>query len=220
METKIPDSLIQQDEPNIQDFCHQCAFLLKPEIRPNRTDSFHMKCKMEEGSTCPLCLFFASAIFGQDSLRSVPETKTFLFSHKLMWSQKVGDPNSYWNYSIEIEGTGSTRLLHPICESDDSQLRLLPKNLVDYSLFRKWIAYCKTNHKRRCSHQDRPLQGWNASSLKLIDCKTGKITRGSRDAQYVALSYVWGNQRATESSYITQNDDDCELEISKPTGHN
>ncbi len=214
MGTNIPDSLIQPDVSNIQDFCQQCAFLLRPEIRPNRNDYFHMSCKMDEGSTCPLCLFFASAIFGQDSLRSVPETKTFLFSHKPMWTPEVRDPKVHWNYSISTEGTASTRFIHPISGSNDSQLRLLPKSMVDYSLFRKWIAYCKENHKWTCHNQDRPLQGWTTSSLKLIDCKTGKITRASRDAQYVALSYVWGHGRTSELPHVDKNVDDSGLEIS------
>lgn len=59
--------------------------------------------------------------------------------------------------------------------------------LFDLSMARHWLQYCKKNHERLCSRKDSA-----PSKLHLIDCHSLKVIPAPFQADYLALSYVWG----------------------------
>lgn len=66
--------------------------------------------------------------------------------------------------------------------------------LLNYSVLKQWLDYCKTHHKALCG-----LEGDQSLGLKLIDCTSLSIVSPSELPPYVALSYVWG--RSVISKY-------------------
>lgn len=64
--------------------------------------------------------------------------------------------------------------------------------LLDLSLVRYWLHYCKDHHKRLCS-----LKTKGATELHLIDCRSLEVIPAPDQAIYTALSYVWGVPTAT-----------------------
>jgi hypothetical protein len=74
-------------------------------------------------------------------------------------------------------------------EDDQSNIftpQIVP-SLVDYSIIKQWLDYCKNHHKVLCG-----LEGDQSLNLKLIDCASLSIVCPSELPPYVALSYVWG----------------------------
>jgi Heterokaryon incompatibility protein (HET) len=67
--------------------------------------------------------------------------------------------------------------------------------LLDYSIVKRWLDFCKTNHKTFCG-----LEGIQSLGLKLIDCTLLSIVSPLELPPYAALSYVWG--RNGLSTYI------------------
>jgi Heterokaryon incompatibility protein (HET) len=66
--------------------------------------------------------------------------------------------------------------------------------LLDYSIVKRWLKYCKTHHKTLCN-----LERDQSINLKLIDCTSLSIVSPSELPSYAALSYVWG--RSSISTY-------------------
>lgn len=64
--------------------------------------------------------------------------------------------------------------------------RLVPP-LLDYSIVKRWLDYCRSHHKTLCG-----LDESQSLSLKLIDCTTLSIVCPELLPPYAALSYVWG----------------------------
>jgi hypothetical protein len=93
--------------------------------------------------------------------------------------------------------------------------RVVP-GLVDFSVCREWLEFCKRHHSRSCGRQDRGIQSPNncaekqdSVKLKLIDCSGNSdnnfplVLKGSSEP-YIALGYVWGtpekNRRRSKHS--------------------
>ncbi|PSN63699.1 HET-domain-containing protein, partial [Corynespora cassiicola Philippines] len=75
---------------------------------------------------------------------------------------------------------------------------------VDYKMARNWVHYCRTHHKGYCKLQG-PIKEHTVAGFKLIDCKTRRIVPGSQEFEYVALSYVWGENSARTSIRLLPN---------------
>jgi hypothetical protein len=58
---------------------------------------------------------------------------------------------------------------------------------AEIQLVRQWIRHCDQ------SHPECKVDGEQVHGLKLIDCHTKQVVAAPSDAQYVALSYVWGD---------------------------
>lgn len=58
---------------------------------------------------------------------------------------------------------------------------------IDLATARGWLGYCEQNHVILCSSKPKPVAG-----LRLIHCRSLEVVSAIEDAQYVALSYVWG----------------------------
>jgi hypothetical protein len=73
---------------------------------------------------------------------------------------------------------------------------ILPEQ-IDYDLLRDWIRHCKLHHDNCRFTETIPIPGF-----RVIDCLTKKIVVvPSYNSTYVALSYVWGQQTASDSDF-------------------
>jgi Heterokaryon incompatibility protein (HET) len=66
--------------------------------------------------------------------------------------------------------------------------RLIGENM-DFNLCASWIDWCRVHHAETCGTSQREL----TPCLCLIDCNDHKLVSASRELEYIALSYVWGD---------------------------
>ncbi|KAE9366273.1 HET-domain-containing protein [Stipitochalara longipes BDJ] len=60
---------------------------------------------------------------------------------------------------------------------------------LDYSLAKRWLAWCESNHGKQCAHRSQPSK---IPILRAIDVLKNCVVEISSERRYVALSYVWG----------------------------
>jgi hypothetical protein len=68
--------------------------------------------------------------------------------------------------------------------------------LVDFSILRGWLDYCRKNHTDSCSVSSQS----SLPRLKLIDCQARLVCSAPDTDEYTALSYVWGKAGNTDDS--------------------
>ena len=83
------------------------------------------------------------------------------------------------------------------CESSPrlGTRRLLPDR-IDYDLLQGWYKFCAQHHGKTCAVDSKNYP----EKLKVIDCRTQSIVAATPNCLYVALSYVWGQQKSTTGS--------------------
>lgn len=82
--------------------------------------------------------------------------------------------------------------LIPISESlPQSPCHIVDQNQIDLGTCRKWIVNCEREHGNRCSPLFSTLSA-SETALLLIDVVDECVVEPPPHAQYVALSYVWG----------------------------
>jgi hypothetical protein len=65
--------------------------------------------------------------------------------------------------------------------------RLLDPHAVNFDIIEEWLHLCRMHHKQECGRvQDNPMNLW------VMNCSTKKPVAAPPQCQYVALSYVWG----------------------------
>lgn len=65
--------------------------------------------------------------------------------------------------------------------------RLLNPRAVNFDIIKEWLYLCRMHHKQECGRvQDNPMNLW------VMDCRTKKLVAALPQCQYIALSYVWG----------------------------
>ena len=120
---------------------------------------------------------------------------------------------SVLNITIESELTNEPPLIDVrLVKSHQSMVqnvvvREIIPNEIDWELVAKWLDCCDTDHTGDCGPSTMvPVPGF-----KLIDCFTKEIVEKSPgDCKYVALSYVWGEQKSSgcESSIFSRTVED------------
>ncbi|KAM7198325.1 Heterokaryon incompatibility protein (HET) domain containing protein [Rhypophila sp. PSN 637] len=76
---------------------------------------------------------------------------------------------------------------------------------VDYSACRGWLATCQSEHTACCKGRDRPTsKSGTVAIIKCIDCARPEFSVVAVDssAEYVALSYVWGNPTSSREPKV------------------
>lgn len=68
----------------------------------------------------------------------------------------------------------------------------VPSHFDPHSV-RKWLNFCCNHHTKLCG-----ITGDRPAKLELIDCVTLQVVAAPQGAKYVALSWVWGSQSATQ----------------------
>ena len=150
--------------------------------------------------SCPLCSLIASE-FGEPAGK-LCENRYQLYSYSssrinrggwtaidtVMLSLKSKERFGGKDFADEM------RFLVPQVKPDEPIRVITP--LISMSLLRGWVARCREGHSKRCelpAEAMAPLA--EISSLKMIDCRTGKLEPWSGQP-YATLSYVWGNESA------------------------
>jgi hypothetical protein len=160
---------------------------------------------------CTLCEFLSS----NSSLLAGDESSV------LEISLSVAEPVSRWGYSffpcafrsvlrrLEADEFGNKeelareeRLILPVIDDGvaaqpSPPYRPLLAEQVDLSVFRAWLTSCIQNHGQDCSPIADGISTEGVPKLngfRLIECRTLEVVRASLNEQYVALSYVWGDE--------------------------
>jgi hypothetical protein len=79
---------------------------------------------------------------------------------------------------------------------------------LDLERIRRWLSRCRESHGPLCrqTYLDIPLHPWNASGFVVIDLERMCLKELTEEADYIALSYVWGdsNHPVTVSSNVQE----------------
>ncbi|KAF2130145.1 HET-domain-containing protein [Dothidotthia symphoricarpi CBS 119687] len=198
-------SEFQATKWNTEDLCPQCRAI---DLRTIRTGSV----RIEQGSTCPLCLFFASIALARD-VKAVADTAVKL-RFVLDPFYPRGKISRQYPACISVSGL---RFIHPLNDDDGIfgqlvRFRPLEKNYINTDLLKEWITFCEDHHSF-CSSPSTENLRWHPenSNVKVIDCTTRKIIPAPPDLRYVALSYVWGGPPTQENPIIESCEDSLDL---------
>ena len=76
--------------------------------------------------------------------------------------------------------------------SNEYYARSVLPSWIDFSQLRTWISECQSSKEK--AHSSCQLRRRSISNTHVIDCFTRNIVPLGQDHEYLALSYVWGNQ--------------------------
>jgi Heterokaryon incompatibility protein (HET) len=82
----------------------------------------------------------------------------------------------------------------------DYRGRIVRPDRIDFTLLRSWIDNCRKweqGSHQKCSHH---YLGKARVVTRVIDCFTRKMVPLIEDMEYLALSYVWGPQKVTDTT--------------------
>jgi heterokaryon incompatibility protein (HET) len=209
--------LLQQPRAKMEGLCRTCrkidliaAFQEKVESDiGNLIADIGKSQKTLQRARCAMCRFFGSVF--ETALRDNGPYRFQRFQLRA-YSAK----HEFMDYdSREMKEVTDTTLLGVVSEDhvlatlkDTGYLYLTPANqqqqpifgarlLQSESFYVKFaadcLAYCQTNHGRRC----RPSKTASLVNLRVIDCQTRAIVDAPPGCQYLALSYVWGQCTST-----------------------
>ncbi|KAI1748813.1 HET-domain-containing protein [Xylaria castorea] len=155
-----------------------------------------------ETSPCPLCRFFLSMI--GDGRDTDPTVEYGVYRGlAVSRSRKVYDGTITTRTMLDIKAIGSpTQWARGFV--NHSKLPELPILLdhekVDYEPIRGWCSQFHTPGRQR------RLEAVEGLPLRVIDCSARKLVPTSRQCEYFALSYVWG--QATTAAVETAHGSD------------
>lgn len=84
--------------------------------------------------------------------------------------------------------------------SGDSARRLDQPQPTDASQVKRWIIKCEREHKINCTIDPKAQE--YLRDLRVIDCESNTVVPAPTDCRYVALSYVWGQQRSASETLL------------------
>lgn len=159
-------------------------------------------------STCPLCRLFGLMSYKDPDLprlRSNIRTTIHLHAHCgiATTSGNLGrhEQSTCFISVLETNGptyspysnliwreTGFLSLVSPILPRQALAVHALCRERYDVEFVRRCVTKCRESHDHLCNN---PTVA-SIRLLRLIDCQSGKIITAAPNAEYVALSYVWG----------------------------
>lgn len=162
-----------------------------------------------EHAECDLCRLFSqvrsrSITSEEDQRYSISATSSVYKNSEIRQSHDLFDtPILIVHPTVdELANFAELQFIYPTSLPDKSSQAILGREIsprLDYKILKAWINMCCDNHQGTCklsSEQSLPLAGF-----KLIDCLSGDIIPAPENAQFVALSYVWGiSSKASASS--------------------
>ncbi|KAH7179027.1 heterokaryon incompatibility protein-domain-containing protein [Fusarium flagelliforme] len=82
-------------------------------------------------------------------------------------------------------------------QSDTAQtIRVLNPQHIDFRILEQWLSTCYESHGKSCGLEETVvIQG-----LQVINVHTQQVENAVKGARYVALSYMWGQQKQTGPS--------------------
>jgi Heterokaryon incompatibility protein (HET) len=141
-------------------------------------------------STCNFCQFFQRMNWGmyeqrrgQDrqtiSLLTFGESPLYNRLHQISVMPRIPLPGDYYRYFV-CRDVGSP---------DEAYVRVLQPNNIDFGQIRDWLDFCDQHHTGLCKRSR------SIPRLTVIDCLLRRLTAIEElSANYVTLSYVWGNE--------------------------
>ncbi|RBR20145.1 uncharacterized protein FIESC28_05424 [Fusarium coffeatum] len=79
-------------------------------------------------------------------------------------------------------------------QSDTAQtIRVLDPQHIDFSILEHWLSTCHNSHGESCGLEETAV----IQCLQVINVHTQQVENAGKGARYVALSYMWGQQKQT-----------------------
>jgi hypothetical protein len=154
-----------------------------------------------EMSRCRVCRFFGSTVLSHAFAYSpepfmIRQYDTDIFHSNQCKGLFFENPISR---SSEM-ASGRPRYPHLIITSLDveqaqSQLQHVYPSRIDMNIISLWLDECNACHGMPCT----PSSTNELEGLKVINCARRSIELAPPNCQYVALSYVWGQQEASSA---------------------
>lgn len=133
------------------------------------------------------CILYAySGVWGYTQLRVISEELHGLSKRRNL------DSISY------DEEFPSPTVIGPGDYRDLNNVKKLPSHVdpTHYDALTSILRNCRRNHKNTCKYVKRAP---DIPSLQVIDCESRKVVQAPPQCKYLALSYVWGKVKHSES---------------------
>lgn len=198
----------QSSQVTVNNLCARCASFDIDDIFSLPDDSVDSRKICDLGdiaectrvSSCPLCrLFYESCRIGGSI--SVGESASLYCArgNRNSWNQGINifartSRNSIKPWDVGGEAIGILRNSTRATRLGQLTLNRLAPVVQDFAFARAWIRECTETHYG-CSLSEQSFM-W-PRHLRLINCATRKIEEPLLRVRYVALSYVWGSEKAS-----------------------
>ncbi|KAH7379556.1 heterokaryon incompatibility protein-domain-containing protein [Pyrenochaeta sp. MPI-SDFR-AT-0127] len=151
-------------------FCKFLGDVLSPIIGTHRHEQHKKNAKSEKQSSRSYYLYSMKTRRASMRLLQILEPRIIVLSHSEHGPPPNGVP------FIAVHPTKPPFWLREIGP------------LIDFEQPKEWLRKCTQLHAGHCSRD----QHNDIAGLRLIDCRTGEVTKAKATDVYVALSYVWG----------------------------
>jgi hypothetical protein len=99
---------------------------------------------------------------------------------------------------LDVDKGLAIRLI-PLSESlPESLYCRIDQNQIDLGICRKWITNCEREHPHQCGAFSSPVHSGSGTSFRLIDVVDECVVVPPPNAQYIVLSYVWGQTQSLQ----------------------
>jgi hypothetical protein len=146
-------------------------------------------------SKCRLCHFFAEL-----GIHHKVNRDEIVWSRNIVSILEEHDPAVRFRndrcFFVARRSSKAFGLHHRSSTRDSLAPRRIVPNSIDYDILKGWVEFCHEHHSGMCGRSEtRPVPGF-----KLIDCRTREVVNAEPEAEYVALSYVWGSDKSVRRS--------------------
>lgn len=178
--------------------CSRCQSLDIAGVRSSTHPRLHLgPVKYWLPDACDFCGFLVSLLSRDPSIDLTDGQPYFLFSIKTRYApdrlfQILDHRLIVLSTSENGPPPGSVPYIAAHINEPPHWLRYVQPS-IDFKRAKEWVRICTELHGDNCSGD----KGHVVENFRLIDCSTGEVVSANKDEPYVALSYVWGEEKAS-----------------------
>ncbi|MCJ1419368.1 hypothetical protein MMC32_005722 [Xylographa parallela] len=199
--------------------CDQCMslhlsaadFLSSPREEEDRAplEMLYYVRELRERTACPLCRLIHELIRLDSGANPPPEDLEFWLTWMNNDSEYFTDLSLSGLYICSPQGTGQDyriELLSNYASAQPTQARSISHEKISLEQIQQWLQKCQEWHGFNCrdhglSHSTHPSR--MAMAFRVIDVQTKCLVFLPPGADYVALSYVWGEANTVTTTLDT-----------------
>lgn len=160
---------------------------------------------VETATDCSLCRLVVSAVGAAQEDWQAGETpqKCQLVSRRLRgYDSQDSDGIRVLEFTAQYKWSSVSDLLVPVQSNGYPGAfpgRIIEPRQIDFKLVRQWMQKCDTEHTEACQHFKTAEFENIRPDLLVIDVQAQCLRRLPKTSKYIALSYVWGGIKQTET---------------------